>query len=131
MYDSSATAVADLAWDAGLDDQQLAAVIHGNEPLVVLAGAGTGKTRTLTSRVAALLESGVATGADPAADLHPAGGRGHARPRRGDCAATGGRQPASWGGTFHAVAHRLIAEHAERSGLAPTCRCSTRATSPT
>ena len=42
----------DTGWDAGLDEQQLAAVLHGDDPLVILAGAGTGKTRTLTSRVA-------------------------------------------------------------------------------
>ena len=49
-------------WDAGLDDAQLAAVTHGGGPLVIVAGAGTGKTRTLTARVAQLL----AHGADPA-----------------------------------------------------------------
>jgi DNA helicase II / ATP-dependent DNA helicase PcrA len=48
-------------WDAGLDDAQLAAAAHSGGPLVVLAGAGTGKTRTLTARVARLL----AHGADP------------------------------------------------------------------
>ena len=46
-------------WDAGLDDTQLSAVAHGDGPLVVLAGAGTGKTRTLTARVASLLDRGV------------------------------------------------------------------------
>ena len=43
----------DQRWDAGLDDAQLAAAAHGDGPLVILAGAGTGKTRTLTARVAA------------------------------------------------------------------------------
>ena len=43
----------------GLDDAQLAAVTHGDGPLVIMAGAGTGKTRTLTVRVARLLERGV------------------------------------------------------------------------
>ena len=47
------------AWDTGLDDAQLAAVTHGDSPLVIVAGAGTGKTRTLTSRVARILERGV------------------------------------------------------------------------
>ena len=50
----------ELAWDAGLDEAQLSAATHGNGPLVVLAGAGTGKTRTLVSRVASLLDRGVA-----------------------------------------------------------------------
>jgi len=50
----------DHGWDAGLDDAQLAAVTHDDAPLVILAGAGTGKTRTLTARVAALIDRGVA-----------------------------------------------------------------------
>jgi len=46
-------------WDEGLDDEQLAVAMHGDAPLVVVAGAGTGKTRALTSRVASLLDRGV------------------------------------------------------------------------
>ncbi len=49
----------DAGWDAGLDDAQLAAATHGETPLVILAGAGTGKTRTLTARVASLVDRGV------------------------------------------------------------------------
>ncbi len=47
------------AWDAGLDEAQLAVATHGDAPLVVVAGAGTGKTRALTSRMACLLDRGV------------------------------------------------------------------------
>ncbi|MBO0713827.1 MAG: UvrD-helicase domain-containing protein, partial [Acidimicrobiales bacterium] len=47
-------------WDAGLDEAQLTAASHDDRPLVIAAGAGTGKTRTLTARVAALLDRGVA-----------------------------------------------------------------------
>src|SRR5487761_1226510 len=47
------------AWDEGLDEAQLSAVVHGDDPLVVVAGAGTGETRTLAARVASLLEGGV------------------------------------------------------------------------
>ena len=50
----------DAAWDTNLDEAQLAAVVHGDDPLVIVAGAGTGKTRTLTARVARLLERGTA-----------------------------------------------------------------------
>src|SRR6187397_2048438 len=49
----------DQGWDAGLDDNQLSAAAHGDGPLVILAGAGTGKTRTLTARVASLIDRGV------------------------------------------------------------------------
>jgi DNA helicase-2/ATP-dependent DNA helicase PcrA len=49
----------DSRWDAGLDEAQLAAATHGDGPLIVVAGAGTGKTRTLVSRVAALIDRGV------------------------------------------------------------------------
>ena len=50
---------ADGGWDAGLDDAQLAAATHGDGPLIIVAGAGTGKTRTLVARVAALVDRGV------------------------------------------------------------------------
>ena len=103
-------------WDHGLDEAQLAAVTHGDEPLVIMAGAGTGKTRTLTSRVAWLLERGVPaerilllTFTRRAADDMLA--------RAASLAGTvpGARLPS--GGTFHAVAHRYVAAHAESLGL--------------
>ena len=42
-----------------LNDQQRAAATHGNAPLLIVAGAGTGKTNTLAHRVAHLIDSGV------------------------------------------------------------------------
>ncbi|MEP7021380.1 MAG: ATP-dependent helicase [Pseudonocardiales bacterium] len=101
---------------ADLDDAQQSAVAHGNGPLIVLAGAGTGKTRVLTSRVASLLERGVAaervlllTFTRRAAADMTARAAALCRDR-----SAAGRL---WGGTFHAVAHRLVAEHAEQLGL--------------
>ena len=63
-----------MSWDEDLDDAQMSAVTHGESPLVVVAGAGTGKTRTLTARVALLLERGV-----PPERIHDIQIRAHAR----------------------------------------------------
>jgi DNA helicase-2/ATP-dependent DNA helicase PcrA len=102
-------------WAEGLDEAQLSVVAHGETPLVVVAGAGTGKTRALTSRVACLMERAVApdrilllTFTRRAADdmLERAARlvrfRGAPRPL---------------GGTFHAVAHSCIGIYAEALGL--------------
>jgi len=43
----------------GLNDRQQEAVLHGTGPLLVIAGAGTGKTKTLVHRVARLIADGV------------------------------------------------------------------------
>ena len=103
-------------WDAGLDEAQLAAAAHPGGPLVVLAGAGTGKTRTLTARVARLL----ADGADPSRVLLLTFTRRAAADMLARAAVLCGDRRAAnrlWGGTFHAVAHRLITDHADALGL--------------
>ena len=43
-----------------LNDPQRDAVAHGEEPLLIIAGAGTGKTQTLVHRVAEMIQRGVA-----------------------------------------------------------------------
>ena len=99
---SSATALSvpriermvDHAWFSELDDAQLAAVEHDSGPLIIAAGAGTGKTRTLTARVARLLESGRRARAHPAAHVHPS------RRRRDDVARRGAERR-SRGGAAH------------------------------
>ena len=104
-------------WAEGLDPEQLAAVEQGPEPLVIVAGAGTGKTRTLTARVARLLDSGVA----PERVLLLTFTRRAAASMTSRAAALCGDPAAGrrmWSGTFHAVAHRLVAEHAPQLGLA-------------
>lgn len=46
-------------WNKELNAQQLGVVTYGNGPLIVVAGAGSGKTRTLAYRVAHLISSGI------------------------------------------------------------------------
>ncbi|HUY30341.1 MAG TPA: ATP-dependent helicase [Acidimicrobiales bacterium] len=105
------------AWDEGLDDAQLAAVTHADTPLVVVAGAGTGKTRTLTARVARLLERGVA----PERILLLTFTRRAADDMLARAAALAARPELGRrlrGGTFHAVAHQLLCAWAQPLGLA-------------
>jgi len=109
-----------------LNDEQRAAVEHGPAgPLLVIAGAGTGKTMTLAARVARL----VLDGADPNRLLLLTFSRraAHEMERRAGRllhAALGFRAtqqaPAlPWSGTFHAIGARLLREHAGAVGLSP------------
>ena len=110
-----------------LNDEQRRAATHGPEPLLVLAGAGTGKTATLAARVGWLQAQGVAadrilllTFTRRAADdmlgrVAAAGGMD--RPGRG--AEPGASAGVVWGGTFHSIAHRIIRAHAESFSLPP------------
>ena len=129
-----------------LNPQQREAATHGDSPLLIVAGAGTGKTATLVHRVAWLIAQGV----DPARILlltftrraaaemlrrvenmlrHLAG-----RERGGRSGQNGGRRAGQagrreggprfhaarlWGGTFHAVATRLLRRYGKAIGLPP------------
>ncbi len=99
---------------AELNDEQFHAVTAEPGPLLVLAGAGSGKTRTLTYRVAYLLSQGVRPGeillltfTNKAAKemLH----RVHEL--------TGVEPGRFWGGTFHSIGHRTLRLHGETIGL--------------
>ena len=97
-----------------LNPEQQASVEHGDGPLLVLAGAGTGKTRVLVHRIAHLVD----TGADPRAILavtftNKAAGEMKARLRT----LLGTRADAMWIGTFHATCARLLRKHGEVLGL--------------
>jgi ATP-dependent DNA helicase UvrD/PcrA len=104
---------------AALDDlnaEQRAAVEHGRAPLLVIAGAGSGKTKTLSCRVAHL----VAQGADPSRILLLTFSRRAASEmiaRVGRVMAGDVRIP--WAGTFHAIGARLLRELAPVIGLNP------------
>jgi DNA helicase II / ATP-dependent DNA helicase PcrA len=98
-------------YSAELNPQQLAAVTSAPGAALVIAGAGSGKTRTLTYRVAWLLEQGMSAERillltftnkaaremlDRVASLLPQGAAG------------------IWGGTFHSIGNRILRRHAQR-----------------
>ncbi len=101
---------------AELNPQQLAAVTAPPGPALIIAGAGSGKTRTLTYRVAYLIENGILPRhillltftnkasremLDRVAGLVP--------------------QPLDglWGGTFHSIGNRILRRHSVEAGFAP------------
>jgi len=105
------------SWLDELNPQQRAAVTHGDGPLLVVAGAGTGKTKTLAYRVAYLISRGINPGkillltfTRRAAQemLHRA-----SRITERGTPVTG----RVWGGTFHATANRLLRIYASAAGI--------------
>ena len=97
-----------------LNEQQLAAVTAPPGPALVIAGAGSGKTRTLTYRVAYLLEQGIPpdrilllTFTNKAA--------GEMMRRVADL--LGQEMAALWGGTFHSIGNRVLRQHAKLLGF--------------
>ncbi len=110
---SSFTGAIDYATE--LNQQQLAAVTAPPGPMLIIAGAGSGKTRTLTYRVAYLLENGVDARnillltftnkaarqmLDRVANLLPVDAAG------------------IWGGTFHSIGNRMLRRHGSSLGYA-------------
>lgn len=119
-----------------LNPEQRAAVEYaGDAPLLIIAGAGSGKTNTLAHRVAHL----VVAGADPRRILlltfsrRAAAEMGRRVERIVDQAlgtqSGAGRAALQWSGTFHAIGARLLREYAETLGLAPTFTISDRSDS--
>ena len=108
----STTAI-NIDYASELNEQQLAAVTASPGPLLVIAGAGSGKTRTLTYRVAYLLENGIDPRnillltftnkaarqmLDRVANLLPVDSSG------------------LWGGTFHSIGNRMLRRHGSALG---------------
>jgi DNA helicase-2/ATP-dependent DNA helicase PcrA len=103
----------DLARD--LSPEQLAAVVHRGTPALVLAGAGSGKTRVLTYRIAHLVgASAVPPGRILAVTFtNKAAGEMRARAER----LLGARAEGLWLGTFHGLCARLLRIYGERVGV--------------
>jgi DNA helicase-2/ATP-dependent DNA helicase PcrA len=101
----------------GLNPQQRAAVVHQGGPLLIVAGAGSGKTRVLTHRIAYLLaERGAAPG-EIMAITFPNKAAGEMAGRV--AALTGPRSRAMWVMTFHSACVRILRREAKRFGYPP------------
>ena len=108
--------VAEAAYLGDLNDRQRDAVLHGDGPLLVIAGAGSGKTKTLVARVAHLIE----TGTDPDRILLLTFSRRASSEMLSRVGSVVERSAASmvWGGTFHSIANRLLRRYGPAVGLA-------------
>ena len=101
----------------GLNEEQRRAVEATEGPVLVLAGAGTGKTRVLTTRLAHILMTGLA---HPGQVVAVTFTNKAAREMKDRVAAMTGRPVEGWWlGTFHALAARILRRHAEAAGLKP------------
>ena len=101
----------------GLNEQQRRAATHEGGPLLVLAGAGTGKTRTLVARAAWLRDI---HGLQASRILLLTFTRRAASDMLARAASAGaGSAERICGGTFHAIAHKIIRQHAESFSLPP------------
>ncbi|MDQ8165126.1 MAG: UvrD-helicase domain-containing protein, partial [Gemmatimonadota bacterium] len=100
-----------------LNPAQREAVEHGAGPLLVLAGAGSGKTRVLTARIARLVEEGHARADQVLAVTFT---NKAAKEMQGRVARQLGYEPRGmWLGTFHAIGARIVRAHAALAGRTP------------
>lgn len=103
-------------WGSELNDEQRAVVFAGEGPILVIAGAGSGKTRTLTYRVAHLVREGIrpeqillCTFTNKAAQEMVMRVERVLERSAEDL----------WAGTFHSIANRILRRHADRLGFGP------------
>ncbi|WP_277675492.1 DNA helicase PcrA [Saccharopolyspora rectivirgula] len=98
----------------GLNPQQRAAVVHTGSPLLVVAGAGSGKTRVLTHRIAYLLANGVHPGQIMAITFT---NKAAAEMKQRVVDLVGRRANIMWVSTFHSMCVRVLRREAKALGL--------------
>src|SRR5437588_12299398 len=99
----------------GLTPEQAQAVTYGTGPLLLIAGPGAGKTRTLTHRIAHLLETGQARPFQILAVTFSVRAAGELRLRLADLLGQARAREVT-AATFHSVCARLLREHARLFG---------------
>src|SRR5688572_3176623 len=102
----------------GLNPQQRAAVVHEGSPLLIVAGAGSGKTRVLTHRVAYLLSARNVQPGQVLAITFTNKAAGEMKERV--AALVGPRAKVMWVSTFHSACVRLLRAEASRLGYKST-----------
>jgi DNA helicase-2/ATP-dependent DNA helicase PcrA len=99
-----------------LNDKQLEAVLHSDGPILILAGAGTGKTKVLTSRIIHLIASGKAY---PSQILGVTFTNKAAR-EMVERIAVHVSDGLGWLGTFHSISVKMLRSHADKFSLSPS-----------
>ena len=100
----------------GLNSEQREAVLTTEGPLLVLAGAGTGKTRVLTTRIGHILTTRKARASEILAVTFTNKAAREMRDRVGRLVGAG-VEGMPWLGTFHSIGARILRRHAELAGL--------------
>src|SRR5256885_5782036 len=112
--DTQAAAEKLARYRAELNEEQFRAVTANPGPALVVAGAGSGKTRVITYRVAYLIEQGVAPARIMLATFTNRAAREMLR--RVEQLTSGGDVRRVWGGTFHRIANLVLRRHGAAIG---------------